>query len=411
MRILFITHYYAPDSGAAANRLTRLAAGLAARGHEVTVLAPMPHYPTGRIAQAYRGRWQMSEQRDGVRVIRVWLWARPGGGIAQRLLSQLSFMVNCGLRGLSLPRADVIFIENQPIFTGLAGWFISRMQRRPYVLNLSDYWPEYLYVSGTVSQHSLIYRIFEAITNLTQQAADHIVIMWPGLANGIQQRLSSPPPMSLIYNAVDLARFRPDAANGTSFLHAHDLPDKRYWITFLGGLGPHIDLETMLKAAAHFRDRDDVGVLFVGTGAQKDKLLSALRGPELDHCYWIEWIDADEVPAFWSASTLHMWALQDNPLDRLRMQAKAYEALASGTPITIAAEGFMADLLRDEGIGLAVRASDDHALAQAINGLLADDARRQDISRRARAYAEAHYDPQQVITCYEAILKHTAASE
>ena len=59
MHVLIVTNYFAPEGGAAAVRLTRLAKQLAARGHEVTVLTSLPHYPQGRIQDGYRGRFAM----------------------------------------------------------------------------------------------------------------------------------------------------------------------------------------------------------------------------------------------------------------------------------------------------------------------------------------------------------------
>ncbi|HEX2620003.1 MAG TPA: hypothetical protein VHL11_07645, partial [Phototrophicaceae bacterium] len=81
MRILLISTFFAPDSGAAAVRLTRLAKQLAQRGHSVTVLTTMPHYPYGKIADTYRGKFTISEIVDNVRIVRVWLWATPSGKI------------------------------------------------------------------------------------------------------------------------------------------------------------------------------------------------------------------------------------------------------------------------------------------------------------------------------------------
>jgi len=245
MHILFITHYFAPDGGAAANRLTRLATLLAQRGDTVTVLTTLPHYPRGIVPPEYRGGFQVVEECEGVRVVQVWLWTSPRKGIFPRLLSQLSFMLTSALRGLFLPRPDVIFIEQQPIFTGLSGWFISKVKRRPYLLNVSDYWPEYLYIAGVTSKTSLLYRVFAALASRVQQDASTIVMLWPGLEQSIRSRLSNPPPLHQIYNAVDLERFHP-ANDDAAFREKYDLGDGRI-VSFLGVLGPHIDLETMLQ--------------------------------------------------------------------------------------------------------------------------------------------------------------------
>src|SRR5690606_37738563 len=121
MHILLVTTYYEPDSGAAAVRLSRLAKALVRRGHQVTVLTTLPHYPQGRIAERYQKAWAVEQNRSGVRVVRVWLWATPSPRISRRLISQMSFMLSAALRGLTLPRPDVVLIEAQPVFTSLAG--------------------------------------------------------------------------------------------------------------------------------------------------------------------------------------------------------------------------------------------------------------------------------------------------
>ncbi len=404
MRILFITHYYAPDSGAAANRLTRLAVGLAQREHEVIVLTTMPHYPKGKIDDAYKGKFTVVEERDGVRVIQVWLWATQSPKISRRLISQISFMLTCGLRGLFVNRPDVIFVENQPIFTGLAGWFISKVKHKNYVLNVSDYWPEYLVVSGVVSESSTIYRIFKYLTNLTQRHAHSIVAMLEDLLDKIQARIGHVEHGHIIQNAVDLNRLNPENL-GIDFLQKFQLSEDVRWITFLGGLGPHIDLQTMLDVALHFRDRKNIGFLFVGSGAQKDALLDALADAEFAHCQHIDWIDAHDVPDFWGASYSHFWALHHNELDKMRFQAKLYEALATGTPTVIAVRGLMSEVLKAHNLGLTAPPYDGKGIIKAIEQLLEDNVLYQTISTNARKYAEANFDLEQVIDRYEAVLK------
>ena len=51
MRILLLSHYWAPEVGAPQRRWNRLAEALISRGHELAVLAPAPHYPGGRLLQ------------------------------------------------------------------------------------------------------------------------------------------------------------------------------------------------------------------------------------------------------------------------------------------------------------------------------------------------------------------------
>jgi len=136
MHILFLTTYFEPDSGAAAVRLSRLAHLLKARGHDITVLTTLPHYPVGQIQANYRGKFAIVEDRDGLRVIRTWLLATQSPRISRRLISQNTFMLTALLRGLGIKRPNVMLVEAQPIFTGFAGALLGKIKRVPVVLNV-----------------------------------------------------------------------------------------------------------------------------------------------------------------------------------------------------------------------------------------------------------------------------------
>lgn len=399
--LLLVTHYYAPDGGAAAVRLSRLAAELVARGWRVTVLCPMPHYPQGRIRDAYRGKWTMQETLHGVRVVRAWHWATPSRRIALRLLSQMSFMGMASLRGLALPRPDALFVENQPVFSALAGWFLSKVKRRPYVVNVSDYWPEYLVAVGVTHEQSPIYRTFRALVNLTQRHARAIVALLPDILTSIEKRIGTPPNAHIIMNATDLTRFRPDI-DTVAFRQKHALGDAKL-VTFAGTLGNHIDLATMLATAARFTDREDVLFLLLGTGIHRDMLQAHEQA--LPNVRWIDWVDHADMPAAWATSHVTFWAVHDNATNRISLQSKVYEAMASGVPLVVAVEGILSDLITRSEAGRAVAFGDVDALADALARYLDDPVARAQSSAQARAYAEAHFDFTKVVTRYETVIK------
>jgi len=404
LHILLVTHYFAPDGGAAAVRLTRLAQALITRGHRVTVLCPMPHYPQGRIRSDYRGAWTRQETLNGVRVVRAWHWATPSRSIGLRLISQLSFMLMAGLRGLALPRPDVLFVENQPVFSALAGWWLSKVKRRPYVVNVSDYWPEYLVAVGVTRETSLIYRAFKALVNLTQRQARAIVALLPDILTSIQARIGPHPQAHTIMNATDLSRFRPDV-DTAAFRARHGLGQARL-VTFAGTLGNHIDLATMLAAAARFTDQPDVLFLFLGTGIHRD----ALQGQDLPNLRWVDWVDHEDMPAAWAASYLTFWAVHDNATNRISLQSKVYEAMASGVPLVVAVEGVLSQLIARSGAGQTVPFGDVDALTEALARYIHHPDQRQQAAQAARAYAEQHFDFAELVLRYEAVL-HEAASK
>jgi glycosyltransferase involved in cell wall biosynthesis len=395
MRILLVTHYFEPDSGAAAVRLSRLAKLLRQRGHEITILTTLPSYPQGIIAEGYRNAWEVVEQRDGLCIIRTWLWATPSPRISRKLLSQMSFMLTASLRGLSIPRPDAVLIEAQPVFTSLAGVFFSQLKRVPYVLNVSDLWPDHLLSVGTLTAGHPVYRLARWLVNCTYHWASMVTAMSPAWADAIQTYIGEQQKIRVIYNGVDLERFRP-GLDAAGFRQKYNLGSSQL-VTFIGTFATQYDFETMLAAAAQFAPRQDVQFVFIGDGSQREWMSKA-------NVRWIRWINHAEIPLAWSASSLTFWAMRDQGLYRGTIPAKMYEAMASGTPIVAAGEGIAADMINRCYAGLTVPPRDIDGLVNAISRLLDDEALRAQFSQSARAYAEQNFDPEKVADAYEDIL-------
>jgi len=55
MRVLFLTQYFFPETGATSNRVYSLAEYIQKKGHQVLVVAEKPNHPEGVILKEYRG--------------------------------------------------------------------------------------------------------------------------------------------------------------------------------------------------------------------------------------------------------------------------------------------------------------------------------------------------------------------
>ncbi|MBZ0276194.1 MAG: glycosyltransferase family 4 protein [Anaerolineae bacterium] len=399
MHILLVTTYFAPDEGAASIILTRLAQKLRDRGHQITVLTALPNYPQGRIYDGYRGKLVVTEDRDGIRVIQTWLWATSSPRISRKFLSQISFMLTASLRGLGIPRPDVVLVEAQPIFTNQAGVFLSKIKRAPYVLDVHDLWPDHILSVGVMTADHPVYRIARKIVDTTYRGARGIITLTPYLEKVIQGYIGPTDKTQTVFSGVDLNRFRPDL-DGTAFRQQYDLGDKRI-IAYIGTLGTAYDFETMLDTAQHLVNRPDILFLIVGTGTQRSLVQERLSQGILPNVRWIEWVNYDEIPGVWAACDITFWALHNHELHRGALATKIYEAFASGVPVTVALEGVVADILHASGGGFAVTFGDSAGLAQAIVRLVDDDALYQQCCQAARAYAEQHFDADKAAEAYE----------
>ena len=156
MRILFLSHYFAPEGNAPATRVHGLTRRWVRDGHDVTVVTCAPNVPSGVVYEGYRNRWRQREKTEGVDVVRVWTWMAPNAGTVRRILNYLSYMVTATLAGLRGPRPDVVIATSPQFFCGWAGVFVSRLRRRPLVLEVRDLWPESIVAVGAMRDSRII---------------------------------------------------------------------------------------------------------------------------------------------------------------------------------------------------------------------------------------------------------------
>ncbi|MGH9702168.1 MAG: glycosyltransferase, partial [Candidatus Acidiferrales bacterium] len=141
MRILILTQYFPPETGAPQTRLAALARELVRLGHEAEVVTAMPNYPVGKIFPSYRGRFYCREAWEGVPIHRVWVHASMGKGLG-RLLNYLSFSVFSLFALSQTRRPDYIFVESPPLFAALPGILVAKLWGVEIILNVADLWPE-----------------------------------------------------------------------------------------------------------------------------------------------------------------------------------------------------------------------------------------------------------------------------
>jgi hypothetical protein len=135
--ILFITPYYPPEITPPAMRISNTALRLVKRGYKVTVLTEFPNFPTGIVPPEYRGQIIQHEERDGVKIVRVWSYVSPNRGFLRRIIAQLSFAFLAPILGWkAIGHPDLIIVESPPLFDAIAGHLLSWLKRCPFIFTV-----------------------------------------------------------------------------------------------------------------------------------------------------------------------------------------------------------------------------------------------------------------------------------
>src|SRR5580765_1102745 len=183
MRLTILTQYYPPEIGAPQNRLSDLAGRLVDAGHEVEVLTAMPSYPRGEIYPGYGGLFS-HEQKNGIRVLRTFIYPTHSAAFLPRLLNYFSFMFSSAFLGsFLLRRADYLLVESPPLFLGVAAIWLSWLKRAKLIFNVSDLWPDSAVHLGIISKDSYAYVICSHLESFCYRQAWLVT----GQSNGILQ--------------------------------------------------------------------------------------------------------------------------------------------------------------------------------------------------------------------------------
>jgi colanic acid biosynthesis glycosyl transferase WcaI len=399
MKILIVSPYYPPDLGPSAPMLAILAESLVSSGHNVTVLASVPHFPGGQVAEEYRCRLWTWENCNGVRVGRAWIPSGNRANIAHRLLTFFVYQALATLAGLRL-KYDVAFMTNPAIETGLPFTLLGCMRQKPVIFGVWDVYPEVGIRMGLFRKHAVI-NMVGFMEDFCLQRAHSIQVLGEGFVADLANHQISPDHIIVIPPWVDTKLIKPIQRHN-SFSYENNLDDS-FVVLYAGNLGLSQGLNTVLEAARRLRDRYEILFLFIGDGSGKTQLVSQASG--LNNVRFLPFQPRESLPEVLACADLSLVSMK-NGIGSSSLPSKTFSILASGRPVLACLdEGSDAwNLVQRSQAGLCIPAGDSKELVKAIIWLRDDPAWRELMGRNGRAWAEKNHSPQAAAEQFELLL-------
>lgn len=227
----------------------------------------------------------------------------------------------------------------------------------------------------------------DAVVTLSESMREDIVGR-PPTREGLRP---DPERVVVVPNGVDAAAIDPrpprqDLRDRLGLVEAHV-------VGYVSNLDhPREGQEVLVEAVALLRGRGvPVSALLVGGGQRQQALerLAAERGVA-EHVVLTGQVPHEEVGDYYALLDVFVVPRIDERAARLVTPLKPYEAMSMGVPVVVSALPALLEIVGEGERGATFPAGDAAALADVLEELLADPARRASMAQEARAWVREH---------------------
>jgi colanic acid biosynthesis glycosyl transferase WcaI len=375
--VIFINRYFPPDHSATSQMVGDLAFHLARRGVRVGVITSRQRYDDASA------RLPPREELQGVSVRRVWTsrFGRaflPGRAVdyATFYLSALVAMLRLARRGTTL-----VALTDPPMISVVAA--LAAALRGATLVNWTqDLFPE---VAESLGMRGM--RVLRFARDWSLRRARVNVALGARMAERIR---ATGAPVVVRHNWA-----------GADLHDAGRREGKPFVVAYSGNLGRAHEFETILAAMRELSDDEGVRFLFIGGGAQWERV----RRDAGANVEFAPYAPREALSESLSGADAHVVSLLPE-LEGLIVPSKFYGALAVARPVLFvgARDGELARIIQENDCGVVVERGDATGLAHAVRELARDRGKAEAMGRRGREVYERELAPRVALKHWEEIL-------
>jgi colanic acid biosynthesis glycosyl transferase WcaI len=267
MNVVIVSAVFPPEPVVTAQTSFQIADALFHFGHQVTVLAPFPNRPDGRLFKGYR-RSLYRRESMGFSVIRCFSFLSRKSTMGSRLLENIGFAVTCSARLLFLPRPDVIYMNSWVIVCSGMVSVAARIRGIPVAMSIQDVYPESLSEQKRISAHSLLFRILRALDRRIAHSAKALIVISDQFRE--TYRLDRGVPAERIHvlqNWGETSSVNVDARGAYGLRQKYGILDQTTLAVYAGNIGAAAGVETVIKSFEYLWNEENICMLIAGAGS------------------------------------------------------------------------------------------------------------------------------------------------
>ena len=330
MRILLLNQTFYPDVMATGQYLSELAAALAERGHEVTVVTGRRAYDQPDKLFAARETWR------GVNIFRVASTRFGKRAKWHRAVDFASFILSSCVRLLCLPRHDVVLALTTPPLISFIGAWRAKLWRAKFCYWVMDMNPDEAIAAGWLNADSFTAKMLERMSRFSFRRASWIIALDRFMRDRIVAKGIAPEKIAVLPPWSQDQDVRFDDAGRERFREQHGLAGK-FVVMYSGNHSPVHPLDTLLAAAEQFADDASIVFAFVGGGSEFKRVQRwAAENSQIanrkSQILCLPYQPLAQLSASLSAADAHVVVMGEAMLGLVH-PCKIYNMLAVGAPV------------------------------------------------------------------------------
>jgi colanic acid biosynthesis glycosyl transferase WcaI len=402
VRILFFSSCYKPDGGPLAPLIGLLAESLAKRGHDVTVISSVPHFPTGFVPASCKG-WKVRRTvENGVRIIRIPLPSIGRKKLTYRMLQFLVYQVGAMLEGFFV-KADAVISHTPGLEVWLPFTVHGLIRKRKTIYSIHDVYPDVGIRMGIFRSRCVI-SVVKALEESCIRNADRVRVLSKSFIQRIHEMGAKEEKIILIYDWVEICESRLGTKKN-AFAREYGL-NGAMKVFYTGNIGYIQGLDIVIEAAKILRENQNIRFVFVGDGGAKSDLENLASIYRLDNILFIPYQPRERMSDVLACADIGLVSLKKGH-GFGALPSKIYTIMANGKPVIASIdEGCDAwDLVRRADAGLCVPPESPQELADAIVQITSSDAQPTVLGENGRKYVVANHSPEHAAELFERALR------
>ncbi|WP_165998469.1 WcaI family glycosyltransferase [Bacillus sp. Cs-700] len=410
MKILIYGLNYYPEPTGTGKYTGEMAEWIKEKGHDVDVIASLPHYPKWEIADEYKNKGFHTEIVNQVRVFRTPLIVPDSTKLnaKSRVLLESSFAFNSLKYWIPIlfkkKKYDLVIVVSPPMQLGLLPLVYKYFRGVPNIFHIQDLQVDAAVRLGMLGD-GLFGKILYKIESVLLKKSTIVSTITEAMRKRIVEKKVISTKTWLFPNWSDTNFIKPMNKNNI-YRKKFNFTENDIVFMYAGNMGEKQGLELILEAAEILKRSNNIKFVLAGAGGACEKLKKIKTQKELNNVFFLDVQPLEKLPVLISTADVHLIVQKREAAD-LVMPSKLTNILSSGRPCIGTAEKGTAlyEVLKTNNVGETSPPEDLQKFVEMITKMANDNDLRNKMSVNARNYAEQYLNKNQILSSFESKLK------